>query len=116
MDTVISFTPGQLWGLILGVCGGITAIAVCISWLVKGHNALKAPETRQNERITKLEQKMADHEEYLKRDNMKLRALEEGNKVTQKALIALLAHGIDGNEVEALRSAKKDLESYLINR
>ena len=41
---------------------------------------------------------------------------EEGNKYTQKALLALLAHAIDGNNVEQLRKAEDDLKNYLIDR
>ena len=116
METVISFTPAQLWALILGICGGISAIAACISWIIKGHHALQAPEIRQNERLTSLEKRVSEHDEYFKRDKLRLETIEDGNRVTQRAILALLAHGIDGNEVTALKSAKSDLEEYLIKR
>ena len=116
METVISFTPAQLWACILGICGGVSAIAACINWIVKGHRALKAPEARQDERLTSLEKRVAEHDEYFRRDKLRLEMIEEGNRVTQRALRALLAHGLDGNETVALKKAKEDLEEYLISR
>ena len=45
-----------------------------------------------------------------------MQRLEEGNKITQRALLALLAHGIDGNDVDAMKKAKTDLTNYLIEQ
>ena len=45
-----------------------------------------------------------------------MQRLEEENIVTQRALLALLAHGIDGNDIEAMRKAKTELTDYLIER
>ena len=49
-------------------------------------------------------------------DYNRLNQLEEGNIITQRALLALLAHGIDGNDIEAMRKAKAELTDYLIER
>ena len=45
-----------------------------------------------------------------------IESIEEGNKVTQKALLALLAHALDGNNTAQLQDAKEGLQQYLINR
>ena len=112
METVISFTPGQL----VGIFSAIGVIAAGISWIIKGHRALKAPEVRQDERLTALEKRVAEHDEYFKRDKLRLEAIEDGNRVSLRALRALMAHSIDGNETDALKKAKEDLDEYLINR
>ena len=54
--------------------------------------------------------------EYLDRDNRRLNSLDEGNRVTQQALLALMSHAINGNDIDKLTRAKDDLESYLINK
>jgi hypothetical protein len=36
--------------------------------------------------------------------------------VTQQALLALMSHAINGNDIDKLSRAKDDLESYLINK
>lgn len=78
--------------------------------------ALKEPAKALEARIEKLEKKQEQHEEYFSRDLRRIEVLEEGNRVTQKALLALMSHALDGNDVERLRKAKDDLNEYLINR
>ena len=78
--------------------------------------ALKAPTAALEARIEKLEKKQEQHDEYFSRDLRRIEVLEEGNRVTQKALLALMSHALDGNDVERLRKAKDDLNEYLINR
>ena len=59
---------------------------------------------------------MREVDEYLALDKRRLDNMDEGNRVTQRALLALLAHGIDGNNVEQMEKAKSALEEHLINR
>jgi hypothetical protein len=52
----------------------------------------------------------------LNNDNDRLESLDEGSRVTQRAILALLDHGIDGNNIDQMQDAKKALQSHLINR
>ena len=45
-----------------------------------------------------------------------LTAIDDSNRVTQLALLALLDHGIDGNNLEQMQHAKEVLQQHLINR
>ena len=112
MDTVISFTPGQ----IIAFAGGFTAICVAIGWIIKIVKAAKAPTEALEARIAALEGTVKAYEDYFANDKRRLDVLEEGNRVTQKAILALLSHGIDGNDVEGLKAAKSELQQYLIDR
>ena len=116
MDTVISFTPTQLFAGILAVCAGISCIAAAIGWVVKGIQAAKAPAKKVSDRLTAIETTIKDHEGFFANDKKRLEAIEEGNRVTQKAILALLSHGIDGNDVDAMKAAKAELQEYLIER
>lgn len=116
METVISFTPAQLFAAILGICAGISCIAGGVGWIVKGFKAAKKPAARMNDRVTSLEAAQKRHEEYLEKDNERLEAIEAGNRVTQRALLALLKHGIDGNDVDAMKRAEEELQEFLIER
>ena len=49
-------------------------------------------------------------------DKKRLEEMEQGNKVTQRAILALLSHGIDGNDIEAMKAAKKELQDFLIGK
>ena len=50
------------------------------------------------------------------RDKQKIESIEEGNKVTQQAILALLNHAIDGNNEEEMIDARKGLNKYLIGK
>ncbi len=78
-------------------------------WFTK----LKSPEDEQNERIAKLETKYNSLEDALKEKDSRVRLLEEGNVVIQRALLALMSHAINGNDVDRLSTAKEDMERYL---
>lgn len=116
MDNVISFTTAQLFAGILAICAGISCVAAAIGWVVKGVQAAKAPAKRLEERVSALEKLSEDHQKYFANDKDRLDAIEEGNRVTQRAILALLSHGIDGNDIEAMKKAKEELHEYLIER
>ena len=42
--------------------------------------------------------------------------IEKSNKITQTALLALLKHSLNGNDVDSLKDAEKSLEEYLIEK
>ena len=58
----------------------------------------------------------AEYDARFGRDKQKIETIEQGNRVTQKALLALLKHSIDGNNIDALKKAEEDLSQFLIER
>lgn len=116
MNQSITFTPQQVFEVILWVCGAIVSVSAAITIIVKVIQKLKAPEKSQNERISSLEKKMERVDQLFDNDNQRLKALEEGTIITQQAILALLSHAINGNDVNSLRDAKNDLEKYLTRR
>lgn len=70
----------------------------------------------QDERINMLEAWKRDVEIRLDKGDIHFRVIDEGNKVTQRAILALIDHGINGNDVDKLKRAKADLEDYLTDR
>ncbi len=116
MNNQISFTPAELVAGILWICGTITAVAAAVTVIIKAVQKAKQPEKTQNERIEKLEHWRADVERMLDNDNKRLIAIEEGNRITQEALLALLGHAKNGNNTDQIIKAENDLKQYLINR
>lgn len=100
----------------LAVCAGFSAVALAVSWLIRAVKAVRKPNQIQNERLEALEKRYEENNEKLARDLERLEALEEGNRVTQRALLALLKHGIDGNDVDAMKKAQTELQEFLIER
>lgn len=119
METVIQFTPAQLVTLAAAVITIASAVGVVINLITR----LKEPETKQNERISHCEERLnkmdvilEKFQGYFSNDDRRFKEIEEGNKITQTALLALLKHSINGNDTKSLKEAEKNLEDYLINK
>jgi hypothetical protein len=84
--------------------------------IVRAWKAAKAPNDKQDERLTALEKRMDSVEGKLDNDKDRLDAIVEGDKVIQRGVLALLDHGIDGNNIEQMQDAKVALQNHLIDR
>jgi hypothetical protein len=109
-------TPAEIWTIILAVASGLVLLANAAEKIVKAYKAAKAPNDQQNKRLDALEEWKRDVDRKLLNDNAHLNAIDEGTRVTQRALIALLEHGIDGNNIKQMQDAKSELQNHLINR
>ena len=106
----------DVWAWVLAAASAIVLLSNAAEKIAKAVKAAKAPNEAQDRRLTAAEKDIADIKGFLANDKKRLDSLEEGNRVTQRALIALLGHGLDGNNQKEMATAKADLESYLINR
>lgn len=116
MNTQITFSPYEVYTFIMFVCGAIVSLSAAITVVVKVIQKAKEPEQSQNERITILEGEVTELKKFLDNDNKRLKTLEEGNRVTQQAILALLSHALNGNDIDGLKRAKTKLENYLIGK
>lgn len=121
MDNVISFTPAELIGFITAICGAVVSVGAVVTLIVKLSDKLKAPEKAQDARIELIELKLENHEKVLEKyqefftnDDNRFKNIERSNKIIQGALLALLKHALNGNDVNSLKDAEKALEEYLI--
>lgn len=114
MDT--TFTVAEVYNMIIAVCISITTVSAAIAVIVKAYQLIKKPEQNQNERIGVLEKKVERFEQLFDNDNKRLAELERGNRVTQQALLALLSHALNGDDVASIKEAKTKLEAYLIGK
>lgn len=111
-EAAITFTLSD----VLWLCGAVCTVAAAMAVFYKAVSKAQEPEHIQDQRLDALEKKVDKLSEYLDRDNRRLNSLDEGNRVTQQALLALMSHAINGNDIDKLSRAKDDLESYLINK
>lgn len=123
MNTVIQFTPAELVAVIVSICGAITAVGAVVALFSKVADKLKAPERVQNKRLELIELKVDKHEktlekyqEFFTNDDNRFKSIEKSNKITQSAILALLKHALNGNDINSLQKAEKDLENYLIEK
>jgi plasmid rolling circle replication initiator protein Rep len=111
-----SITPDAIWTLVLAVASAVVLISNAVEKIVKAVKAAKAPNVKQDERLTALENWKKTVDGKLDRDDNRLEVMEEGNRATQRAILALLDHGIDGNNIKQMQDAKEILQNHLINR
>jgi hypothetical protein len=106
----------NLWAVILAAASAIVLLSNASEKIVKAIKAAKAPNAKQDERLTELETWRKEVDGKLSHDHERFENLDNGNRVTQRALLALLDHGIDGNNIEQMQHAKEELQNHLINR
>lgn len=107
---------GNMWAAILAAASAIVLLSNATEKIVKAVKAAKAPNDQQNERLDALELWRQEVDGKLRRDHERFEELSHGERVTQRALLALLDHGIDGNNIEQMQHAKEALQNHLINR
>lgn len=112
METVIQFTPGQIVAFAAAMITISSAIAIIINLISK----LREPDKLRDEKIKLLENRVSELERANRDKDDKFDGIEEGNKIIQTALLALLKHSLNGNDTDALKKAEEDLEKYLINK
>ena len=108
--------PEAIWTWLLAGASSIVLLSNAAEKIVKAVKAAKAPNVQQNERLDALEEWRDEVDRKLTADNNRLRDIDDGNRVTQRALLALLDHGIDGNNIKQMQHAKEELQNHLINR
>ncbi len=104
------------WTLLLSGASAVVLIWSAVKTVFEIVKAAKAPNDKQNERIEALEawQKIVDVK--LNNDNERLDAIVSDNRITQRALLALLDHGIDGNNIKQMQDVKDDLYMHLTEK
>jgi hypothetical protein len=113
-------TLANAWTWLLAAAAAFVLLSGAIEKIVNTVKTAKAPsrkqEDEQNKRLDELEEWRSNVDAKLNRDNDRLGDIEAGNHATLRALLALLDHGIDGNNIKQMQHAKEELQEHLINR
>ena len=109
-------TLGMAIGAVLVVAGGISTVANAANWIVKMVQVFKAPNAEQDKQIAELQEWRKGVDQKLDSDHKRLLKKDDSDRITQRALLALLAHGIDGNHQKQMEEAKEELQNHLISK
>lgn len=108
----------------LVICGALITILTLWNMIDQRVSKTRQPTNNLEERVGLLEKKMefevkaifAEYDARFGRDKTRMDKIEEGSRVTMRAIRALLEHSIDGNNTNGLRDSMKELNTYLENR
>lgn len=109
-------TPTEIWTAVLALASSIVLLANAAEKIAAARQKIKAPNQEQNDRLDALEKWRESVDKKLEADKKHFDSVDAGNRVTQLALLALLDHGIDGNNIDQMQHAKEELQQHLINR
>ena len=105
----------DIWAIVLTAASAIVLLSNAAEKIAKAVKAAKAPEQRQDDEISEIKTRLSKLETKLSKDEDQLKDTKECNRVLTEGMLALLEHGINGNNIDQMRKAKKGVESYLIN-
>ena len=111
-----NITPAMVWTAFLAGASAFLLLANVADRIAGIRKKAKEPNDKQNQRLDALEEWRKEVDKKLTSEHKHLGAIDDGNRVTQRALLALLDHGIDGNNIEQMQHAKAELQDHLINR
>ena len=106
----------EFWTTVLAVASAIVLLSNAAEKVIKAWKVAKAPGDEQNARLDELERWRNEVDGKLTNDHERFALIDSGNRVTQRAILALLDHGIDGNNIQQMQDAKEALRNHLINR
>lgn len=102
--------------LVLGLPGSINTIGSAIEKIAKAKKAVEAPNAAQDEKIADHETRIQRLERHQESDRRELAAIREYNRISALAQIALLDHGLDGNNIKPMQDAKDELNHWLAKK
>lgn len=128
----VTFTVQQIWLAILAIAGGIVSLSAAGTVIGKWIAGAKKPaqDIQKNSReLNDLKETVADMKFKLGQlmewkvkadglfanDKARLDRIDAGQRVEQQGILALLDHGLDGNNVAQMEKAKVALQEHLIN-
>ena len=116
-ELMASLTPGQVLlvciGALLILAGFINTVGAAFDRIAKACQAAKAPNKEQDTRLAKLEERMGKVEGMLANDKRALDKINNGLEASFQALLALLDHDLNGNNVKQMQDARDALYDYL---
>ena len=97
----------EWWQTTIVIAAGVLTLFNLIDKIINYSNKSKEPYAELEKRVAELEKK-----DFEKR----IDELERGTRITQKAILALLKHSIDGNNTEGLKKSEQELSDFLLNK
>lgn len=109
-------SPGEVWTAVLAVASAVVLLSNAAKAIAQAWQTAKAPNAAQDARLDALEAWKEEVDRKLGNDKKQLEEIHAGLRAIYQAQLALLDHGIDGNNIKQMQDAKEVLQKHLINR
>lgn len=107
------FTLGQIGAFIIAAVGLTLTILNVIDKLTIMKERADKPMTEVTDKIKALEEWRDKVNTRLENGNRHFDDIDASNRAIQKALLALMDSSIDGNNIDELKKARKDLYTFM---
>lgn len=111
-----NLTTGELWTAVLAVASAIVLLSNAAKAIANAWQAAKAPNVKQDQRLTELEDWRKEVDRKLDNDKKQLDEIHNGLRASFQAQLALLDHSLDGNNIKQMQDAKEALKQHLLDR
>ena len=109
-----NITLGEVWLWIAGILAAIILIGNAADKISSVIKTFKAPSDELKADVEELKEWRTKVDLKLNNDHTELKGIHEGYQVIFQALLALLDHGIDGNNIGQMEKAKEIVRDHLI--
>lgn len=109
-----NITLGEVWFWIAGILAAIILIGNAADKIGSVIKTFKAPNDELKTDVDDLKEWRKEVERKLTNDHTELKDIREGNQAIFQALLALLDHGINGNNISQMENAKEIVRNHLI--
>lgn len=116
MPDNFTITPTIVIVVLLALAGGVTTILTMVEKIAGLVQAGRKPNKELTARMDDFEDWRRDVDRKLDADKKHLDSIDACNQASMGALLALLDHGIDGNNIKQMEAAKEGLQRHLIGR
>jgi len=116
MSHEFTFTPSDIYRIILAVAGLIVSVAGAAKVIYSIIEKAKQPEKNQNDRITSLESRVTEIERTQKASNGFQKISEDWMLCMSESIFDMMNHMIDGNNTEELKKTRNKMQRYITMR
>lgn len=101
--------------LVMALANFVNQVGGALEKISAARRAAAAPDEEQNRRLTELEDWRKEVDRDRKNNRVQLDEIHDGLRASFQAQLALLDHGIDGNNIKQMQDAKTVLQKHLID-
>lgn len=104
----------EMWAIVAGCLSALILISNAVEKIFAAVKAAKAPNDRQDKVIAELQDWRREVDRKLREVDKTHGEQAETNRIVIQGMIALLGHGVDGNNIDEMKKARRDLQSHLL--